>query len=160
MGRIIQVPDEGFVREALIAAECRLYDKTGRRFSLMLDRADEAGLALSVSRDDGALGEFTASVPRHLFFTKEPREYVNAWILKNIDRFVREITANTVDEEPVPQAETEQRYAVAIVFGGRPDIVLTPERGVPADEAVRVYSAFVAGAAAIGGRPAMLPLGA
>ncbi len=62
------------------------------------------------------------------------------------------------EDEPAQEAETEQRFAVAIVFGGRPDVVLTPERGVPAEEAVRVFQAFVTGAAAIGGRPAMIPL--
>jgi len=160
MGRIIQVPDEGFVRRALVEAEHALFDKTFRRFSLMLDRADETGLHLSAARNDGAVGTFTAPVCHRYWFSKEPSEHVNAWIQGKIGEFVGTLALGMDGDEPTPQAETEQRYAVAIVFGGRPDVVLTPAAGVPADEAVRVFQSFATAAATIGGRPAMLPLAA
>ncbi|WP_207182538.1 hypothetical protein [Methylobacterium indicum] len=153
MGKAIQV-SEGAIREALIKAEDDLLAKTGHRFFFRLDRTDEAGLELSVARDDGAEAEFEVPYPR---LKRGDVWQARPWLRGEMDKIVERLALGLDEDEPPPP---EQRFAVAIVFGGRPDVVLTPERGVPADEAVRVYSAFLAGAAAIGGRPALLPLGA
>ncbi len=156
MGRIIQVPDERFVRKALVEAEHALFDKTGYRFSLMLDRADEAVLDLSAQRADGAVATSTTRVPSPDWFTTVPRDQVNAWIQGSIDGFVGSLALEVAEDEPAPPRE--QRFETRIVFSSRSDIVLTPSGGVAVDEAVRVYNLFLENAAAIGGRVFTVPV--
>lgn len=154
VGKAIQVP-EGTIRDVLITAEDYLCHKTGHRFFFRLDRSDEAGLAISVARCDGAEAEFDLPYPR---LQRGDVWQARPWLRGEMDKVIKTLSLGIIEDEPAPQPE--QRFAVVLAFGSRPDVVLTPERGVPADEAVRVYSAFLAGAAAIGGRPALLPLGA
>lgn len=71
-----------------------------------------------------------------------------------MDKIVEVLALGIVEDEPeaAAQPEPEQRFETVIIFTSRPDIVLTPPGGVPADEATRVYRHFRDGAAAIGGR--------
>ncbi|MEH3143983.1 MAG: hypothetical protein PGN34_01175 [Methylobacterium frigidaeris] len=166
----VQVPEKGFIKGVLSNAEAALLTRTGFFFYIEVERADEAGLVISAVRSDSARAEIPVPFPRLLEPVKgepiggvmTPKAHGRLWFQAEVDKVVEILAQGIVEDEPeaAGQAEPEQRYAVVLAFGSRPDVVLTPERGVPADEAVRVYAAFVAGAAAIGGRPAMLPLGA
>ena len=164
----VQVPEKGFIKGVLSNAEAALLTRTGFFFYIEVERVDEAGLVISAVRSDSARAEIPVPFPRLLEPVEgepiggvmTPKAHGRLWFQAEVDRIVEILAQGIVEDEPEPAPQPEQRFAVVIVFGGRPDIVLTPERGVPADEAVRVYGAFLAGAAAIGGRPAMLPLGA
>lgn len=162
----IRVPEEDFIKEAIDKAEDTLLRRAGYCFLLEVENVDEVGFALAATRNDGARARFDVVVPAEVAHEKltafERVRRDRQWFKGELNAIVEDLCKGLVkdEDEPVPQPETEQRYAVVISFGSRPDVVLTPEHGVPADEAVRVYAAFVAGAAAIGGRPAMLPLGA
>ena len=164
----IQLPDEDYIKGAINEAEDALLRRVGYCFLLEIERSNEAGFVLGATRNDGARAQYGVTIPKEEVprkldaFQRVKRN--RRWFKAELDTIVDSLCLGIVEGEPevtkIIPPETEQRFAVAIVFGGRPDVVLTPERGVPADEAVRVYAAFVAGAAAIGGRPAMLPLGA
>jgi hypothetical protein len=166
----IQLPDEDYIKEAIDEAEDQLLRRAGYCFLLEIAHADEASLVISAVRNDGARAEYRVAIPDDV-----APEKLNAsqqvrrdrlWFRSELGAIVKSLCMGIVEDEsepepePAAQPEPEQRFAVVISFGSRPDVVLTPERGVPADEAVRVYAAFLAGAAAIGGHPAMLPLGA
>lgn len=167
-------PDDRFIRETLDEAESRIGRTTRQVFLLSIDK--ERGV-LSVVRNDGHHCAYRCVPPLRSFRRLEDHlvagvplpveEHSRLWFKGEIEEVVKGITAvaaaeSVVGDEPedaVPP-ETEQRYAVVLAFGSRPDVVLTPAAGVPADEATRVYWSFIDAAAAIGGRPAMLPLGA
>lgn len=161
----IQLPDEGYIKEAIDEAEDQLLRRAGYCFLLEIEHSNEAGFVLAATRNDGAWARFDFVVPAEVAHEKltafERVRRDRQWFKAHLNSIVESLCMGLVKDkpQPAPQPETEQRFAVAIVFGGRPDVVLTPERGVPADEAVRVFNAFLAGAAEIGGRPALLPLG-
>lgn len=168
MGAGIRVPDEDYIKEAFNEAEDTLLRRAGFCFLLEVIHTDEAGIVVSAVRNDGARAEYRVLIPKVTAEKLNASERVRRdrlWFTGELRKIVENLCLGVVvkaEPEPTPQPEPEpeQRFAVALVFGSRPDIVLTPAAGVPADEAVRVYGAFLAGAAAIGGRPAMLPLGA
>lgn len=164
----IQLPDEDYVERAIDEAEDALLRRVGYCFLLEIERSDEAGFSLLSTRNDGDTTQFEVAIPKEKAPKKldafQRAQRNRRWFTAELDAIVDSLCLGIVENEGEPKIapppEPEQRFAVVIAFGGRPDVVLTPERGVLADEAVRVYSAFLAGAAAIGGRPALLPLGA
>ncbi|AWB24321.1 hypothetical protein G4G93_07520 [Methylobacterium sp. DB0501] len=166
MGAGIRVPDETFIKAAFNAAEDALLKRAGYCFLLEIERSDEAGFALAATRNDGARARFDVDIPRKVApekltaFERVRRD--RQWFKVQLNSIVESLCLGIVEDEPeaAAQAEPEQRFAVVLTFGSRPDVVLTPAAGVPADEATRVYWSFIAAASAIGGRPAMLPLGA
>jgi len=174
-------PNERFMRNVLDEAEHRIRQRAGQSYGLSVDV--ETGI-LSAVRTDGYHAAYKVG-PRSTLLSRLEDQVCGCvplpadlrdklWFKGQVGKIVdgvvmaAKLEAQLSEPEPdgepelavQPEDETESRFAVAIVFGSRPDIVLTPARGVPVDEAVRVYQSFLAGAAAIGGRPAMLPLGA
>ncbi len=162
----IQLPDEDFIKGAIDEAEDALLRRTGYCFLLEIERSDEAGFFLLATRNDGDRTQYGVTIPKVAPEKLSAFERVRRnrrWFKAELDTIVDSLWSACLglakdETEAAPQPEAEQRFAVVLAFGSRPDVVLTPAAGVPAEEAVRVYGAFLAGAAAIGGRPAMLPL--
>lgn len=154
----IRVPDEDFIKEAIDQAEDTLLRRAGYCFLLEVENVDEAGFSLAATRNDGARARFDAVVPAEVAHEKlsafERVRRDRQWFKGELNAIVENLCKGLVkdEDEPAPQAETEQRFETVVIFTSRPDIVLTPPGGVLADEATRVYRTFRDGAAAIGGR--------